>query len=101
VPTFYATTVCSALVGFFLGPLYPLAIVAISVLLPRRLHVAAIGFAAAIGGSGAAVLPFVLGAIAQARGVKVLQPFIIALMVVVLALWMGLPRFGKGSGGRQ
>jgi fucose permease len=57
--------------------------------------VSAIGFAAAFGGGGAAVLPFAVGAIAQARGVQVLQPFIIGLSGGILLLWLGLPRMPK------
>ncbi|KAK7942411.1 uncharacterized protein PG986_011524 [Apiospora aurea] len=93
VPKFIVSAVAVALQGFFLGPLFPAAIVAMSKLLPRHLHVGAIGFAAAFGGSGAAVLPFAVGAIAQAKGVQVLQPIILALLGVILVLWLGLPRF--------
>ncbi|KAK8045618.1 hypothetical protein PG993_005642 [Apiospora rasikravindrae] len=93
VPKFIVSAVAVGLQGFFLGPLFPAAIVAMSKLLPRHLHVGAIGFAAAFGGSGAAVLPFAVGAIAQAKGVQVLQPIILALLGVILVLWLGLPRF--------
>ncbi|KAK7932695.1 hypothetical protein PG985_003407 [Apiospora marii] len=95
VPQFIVSAVAVGLQGFFLGPLFPAAIVAMSKLLPRHLHVGAIGFAAAFGGSGAAILPFAVGAIAQAKGVQVLQPIILALLGVILLLWFGLPnRFG-------
>lgn len=63
--------------------------------LPRHLHVSAIGFAAALGGAGAAVFPFIVGAIAQTKGVQVLQPFILALLAVISGLWLGLPKLGK------
>ncbi|KAI0203641.1 putative MFS transporter [Astrocystis sublimbata] len=95
VPQFIVSAVAVALQGFFLGPLFPAAIVAMSKLLPHHLHVSAIGFAAAFGGSGAAVLPFAVGAIAQARGVQVLQPIILALLAAILLVWCGLPRMGK------
>lgn len=95
VPQFIVSAVAIALQGFFLGPLFPAVVVAMSKLLPRHLHVGAIGFAAAFGGSGAAVLPFAVGAIAQAKGVQVLQPIILSLLGVILMLWLGLPRFGK------
>ncbi|KAI1503502.1 MFS general substrate transporter [Biscogniauxia marginata] len=95
VPKFIVSAVAVGLQGFFLGPLFPAAIVAMSKLLPRHLHVGAIGFAAAFGGSGAAILPFAVGAIAQAQGVQVLQPVILALLGVILLLWIGLPRIGK------
>jgi len=95
VPQFYVSAVAVALQGFFLGPLFPAAIVVATRLLPRHLHVTAIGFAAAFGGGGAAVFPFGVGAIAQVKGVKVLQPIILALLAVILALWLSLPRLSK------
>jgi fucose permease len=64
-------------------------------MLPKHLHVSTIGFAAAFGGSGAAVLPFAVGAIAQAKGVKTLQPIILAFLTALLGLWLCLPRLGK------
>lgn len=95
VPQFYASAVAVSLQGFFLGPLFPAAVVMTTKLLPRHLHVSSIGFAAAFGGAGAAVLPFLVGAIAQARGVKVLQPFILGLSGAIFLLWLGLPRVSK------
>ncbi|KAB8237178.1 putative MFS transporter [Aspergillus alliaceus] len=95
VPNFYASAVAVSFQGFFLGPFFPAAVIVATKLLPRTLHVSAIGFAAAFGGGGAAVLPFVVGAIAQARGVQVLQPFIIGLSGGILLLWLGLPRMPK------
>ncbi|GIC94870.1 putative MFS transporter [Aspergillus udagawae] len=92
VPNFYVSTVAVSLQGFFLGPLFPAVVVVATKLLPRGLHVTAIGFAAAFGAGGASVLPFAVGAIAQAKGVKVLQPFVIGLLGAIMALWMGLPR---------
>ena len=95
VPQFYVSAVAVSFQGFFLGPLFPAAVVAATKLLPRHLHVSAIGFAAAFGGSGAAIFPFAVGAIAQAKGVQVLQPIILALLGVILGLWLCLPRIHK------
>ncbi|KAK5626066.1 hypothetical protein RRF57_001781 [Xylaria bambusicola] len=95
VPQFIVSAVAVGLQGFFIGPLFPAAIVAMSKLLPQHLHVGAIGFAAAFGGSGAAVLPFAVGAIAQAKGVQVLQPIILALLAAIFLVWCGLPRIEK------
>lgn len=83
------------LLGFFLGPLFPAAMVACTKLLPRHLHVSSIGFAAAFGGSGGALFPYAVGALAQAKGVGVLQPFILALLAAILGIWLCLPRIGK------
>jgi fucose permease len=98
IPNFVASAVFAGCLGFFLGPLFPAAIVVATKLLPRRLHVSAIGFAAAFGGGGAAVLPFAVGAIAQAKGVQVLQPIALALFVAILALWCLLPGGFKKRG---
>jgi fucose permease len=95
VPQFYVSAVSIALQGFFLGPLFPAAIVAAAKLLPRHLHVSSIGFAAAFGGSGSAVFPFAVGAIAQSKGVQVLQPFVLALLAAILCIWLALPRLSK------
>ncbi|KAJ5889005.1 Major facilitator superfamily domain general substrate transporter [Penicillium taxi] len=97
VPAFYASAIAVSLQGFFLGPLFPGAIVVMTKLLPRDLHVRSIGFAAALGGSGAAVFPFAVGALAQAKGVKVLQPFIIALSATIFLVWICLPRMSKAQ----
>jgi nitrate/nitrite transporter NarK len=67
-------------------------------LLPKHMHVPAIGFAAAFGGGGACVLPFGVGAIAEGSGVQVLQPVIIAMLVVAALLWAtAMPRIKKGK----
>ncbi|KAF3762733.1 MFS general substrate transporter [Cryphonectria parasitica EP155] len=95
VPQFIVSAVAIALVGFFLGPLFPAVIIAVSKSLPKHLHVSAIGFAAAFGGGGGAVLPFAVGAIAQSKGVAVLQPIVLALLAVQLMLWLALPKFSK------
>ncbi|KNB15339.1 hypothetical protein FOXG_13933 [Fusarium oxysporum f. sp. lycopersici 4287] len=58
VPNFVASVIFVMLLGFFLGPLFPAAMVAATKLLPADYHVSAIGFAAAVGGGGAAVGPF-------------------------------------------
>ncbi|KAL2801916.1 major facilitator superfamily domain-containing protein [Aspergillus granulosus] len=95
VPNFYASVVAVSIQGFFLGPMFPGAVVVATRLLPRSMHVSAIGFAAAFGASGAAVLPFAVGAVAQAKGVKVLQPFVIGLSAGITLLWCALPRMPK------
>lgn len=95
VPSFYASIITVSFQGFFLGPMFPGAVVVATRLLPRSLHVSAIGFAAAFGASGAAVLPFAVGAVAQTRGVEVLPPFGIGLSGAILVLWCGLPRMPR------
>ena len=102
VPSFVVSSIAVAFVGFFLGPLFPAVVVATTKLLPPYLHVAAIGFAAAFGGSGAAVLPFAVGAIAQSAGVKVLQPIILGLLGIAVLLWtIGMPKIKQDEGAKN
>jgi fucose permease len=95
VPSFVASAVAVAFLGFVFGPLFPAAVIMCTKLLPQRLHVAAIGFSTALGGSGGGVFPFAVGAIAQARGVQVLQPIIMALLASISVVWLLLPRVPK------
>ncbi|KAM7209577.1 Major facilitator superfamily domain containing protein [Naviculisporaceae sp. PSN 640] len=98
VPNFIASAIFVSFLGFFLGPLFPAAIVAATKLLPKGYHVSAIGFAAAFGGGGAAIFPFAVGAIAQKKGVAVLQPFVLAILVFIQLLWWCLPGGLKRGG---
>ena len=95
VPRFVVSAVAASLLGFFLGPLFPAAVVAATKLLPKHLHVAAIGFAAALGACGACLLPFAVGAIAQARGVQVLQPIVLAMLASAMGVWIIIPKLPK------
>ena len=97
VPSFAVSALAVALLGFFIGPLFPSAVVVGTKLLPERLHVVGVGFAAAVGGGGAAVLPFAVGAIAQAKGVGSLEPFVVAVLVVLLGVWWCFPRIPGGG----
>ncbi|KAK9458483.1 major facilitator superfamily domain-containing protein [Lipomyces oligophaga] len=89
--TIVGSAVGVALVGFFIGPMFPTAILAISRILPIHLHVAGVGFASAIGGAGSAVFPFITGAIAGNRGVWVLQPIALSLLIFMSLLWIVVP----------
>lgn len=95
VPDFIASSIAVSLEGFFLGPLFPAAVVATTKLLPKHLHVSALGFATAFGGCGAAIFPFMVGAIANATSVTSLQPVVLAILACSLGCWLGLPRLSK------
>lgn len=97
VPEFLVSAVAVAFLGFFLGPLFPGAVMMTAKLLPKQIHVSAIGFAMAIGGTGGTVFPFIIGAAAESKGVWVLQPIILALIAVVSVVWLLFPRLKKGE----
>ena len=95
VPKFIVSAVAVSFLGFFLGPMFPGAVMMTAKLLPKHIHVSAIGFAMAMGGTGGTVFPFAIGAIAASKGVAVLQPIILALIAVVAAVWLSFPRIQK------
>ena len=95
VPSFIASAIAVAFLGFFFGPIFPAGVVMCAKLLPKHLHVSALGAATAIAGVGGSGVPFAVGAIAQAKGVWVLQPIVMACLVVVSLLWLSLPRVKK------
>lgn len=86
------TVILMALLGFFCGPLFPSCIVCMNQLLPRELHVSAVSFVASAGQIGGAVLPFVLGALANSVGIKVYQIMVLAQLTGALAIWGFFPR---------
>ena len=64
-------------------------------LLPKELHVAAVGFMATTGQAGSAAFPFLTGAIAAPAGVQVLQPILVALLAGMAVLWGCVPRVSR------
>ncbi|PWW72835.1 hypothetical protein C7212DRAFT_285691 [Tuber magnatum] len=68
LPTFVGSSVAGCFLGFFYGPLYPLILSVLTKLLPRHLHVSAIGIGSAFGAVGSSCFPIVAGAIAQYKG---------------------------------
>lgn len=86
------SSIMIAVVGFCFGPLYPSGLVMVTRLLPKDLHVAGVSFVALVGQIGGALLPFGLGALAQALGIQVFQVVIFAQLVTTLLLWISFPR---------
>jgi fucose permease len=74
VPSLIGGGVAIALVGVLLGPMYPIALNHAGRILPRWLLTGAIGWICGFGQSGAAVVPFMTGALAGKFGIGSLQP---------------------------
>ena len=97
IPSILASAVAVAFLGMFLGPVFPSGIIMATKLLPGHLHIPSIGFSTALGGTGGAIAPFIVGAIAQAKGVGVLQPIILAMLGVLLLVWFCFPRLNHSK----
>ncbi|KAL2838632.1 major facilitator superfamily domain-containing protein [Aspergillus pseudoustus] len=96
IPNFMASAIFAAFLGFFLGPIFPCVILCLSNLLPSRMRVSAVGICSAVGASGASIIPFMVGAIAQAKGVAVLQPIVLAFLILCFIIWCFVPNSPKG-----
>jgi len=95
IPNIIANAVVVSLLGFFIAPFFPVGISVLTKLLPRELHVAAIGFTSTTGQAGSAAFPFLTGAVASKAGVKVLQPIMVGLLASMAIMWALMPRLKK------
>ncbi|PNY23548.1 Bypass of stop codon protein 6 [Tolypocladium capitatum] len=91
VPNMVGNAVAVSIVGLLLGPVYPCAAAVFMRGMPRRDALSGIGTISACGSLGGAVAPFITGLLAQAVGTYVLHPIVIALFVVMLLCWYGIP----------
>ncbi|KAL3446333.1 major facilitator superfamily domain-containing protein [Aspergillus insuetus] len=96
IPDFMASAIFAAFLGFFLGPIFPCVILCLSNLLPSHMRVSAVGICSAVGALGASIIPFMVGATAQAKGVAVLQPIVLAFLVLCFIIWCFVPNSPRG-----
>ncbi len=87
-PNEILTIVAFFLIGFSLGPIYPLTVAIIPKLVPAHLGPSAIGVLVSISIVGLAICPWIAGILAQFFGIWTLLPYTLAL--IMLALWRTL-----------
>ena len=61
VSSFVENAVATAIVGAFLGPIFPTSIVVVASMLPTQMHAGAISWITALGQTGSAIFPFITG----------------------------------------
>jgi fucose permease len=76
-----------ALLGFFLGPIFPTTMAVAPSFATGELAPTTIGVLNGVSVLGGALFPFLAGAIADAAGLWTLPPFVLALAVTQLAVW--------------
>lgn len=94
VPLIFAVVFCT---GIVVGPVYSTTITSTIGILPSKYHASGIGFICAVGGSGAAAIPFSIGAVAEASltGLKVYPLFMLGLCILLFIVWTYIiRRFG-------
>ncbi len=81
-----------ALLGFFLGPLFPTAMAVVPRLTSAPHVPTAIGAMNAVSVVGGSVLPWLAGALAGGIGIGALLPYVLALALVQLVVWRRVAR---------
>jgi len=95
VPSFTAAAISVTIIGILLGPMYPIAINHVGRVLPRHLVNGTVGWMSACGAGGSALLPLITGAIASNFGIESLQPFLLAMMIILGTVWSFMPKKRK------
>jgi fucose permease len=76
-----------ALIGFFLGPVFPTVIAVTPQLLPGRLVSTAVGLLVGASVVGGSFLPWLAGAVAEGFGLPSLLPYLLVLAVIQVGGW--------------
>jgi fucose permease len=92
VPSIAVSSVGLAVLGFFLGPVFPTTIAIVPRLVPAELVSTVIGVLAAMSLIGAAALPWAVGASAQRVGLWLLLPWTTACSVLLGLMWWRIAR---------
>ncbi|KAG1840110.1 MFS general substrate transporter [Suillus tomentosus] len=96
VPSLIGDAIVVCVIGMLLGPMYPIIVTHARRTLPRRILTGSIGWISGVGQAGSAMVPFMVGAIAQTAGMKTLQPVVIGVLGIMTGLW-ALVCYGSSS----
>lgn len=91
VPSFFGNALCAAMIGLFLGPIFPTSLSLATKILPKEVHLTALAAMSSVASIGSAVFPFLAGVLASAEGVASLQPFMCGILGVMGTLWFFFP----------
>jgi len=91
IPSLLENAVAVALIGVFLGPIYPIVMRVTGRLIPYSLVGGSVGWVTGFGQTGSAILPFITGTFASKFGVQSLQPLIVTVMGMMVGIWALVP----------
>ncbi|KAI0686005.1 MFS general substrate transporter [Cytidiella melzeri] len=95
IPSFSSTAICTALIGLVISTFYSAAIAMGGKLIPRSMHADAFSIISAVGQSGSAFWPLVIGVMSTKTGIWVVEPTVIALLGAQGACWWLVPKVGR------
>jgi fucose permease len=94
--SFLVDFIAIATCGFVMGPVYPVTVSLVTKATPHGYHPGALSLMACVGQFGSALFPFVVGSLADIYGIKVLQPVLVTLFIVMILLWQLVPSTRAG-----
>ncbi len=95
VPEKIAAGLFASLAGLFIGPIYPMMIVFLTRILPRKIRYCSLVLATAFGSSGGSAIPFLVGILSQISGTFVLHPIFLGCYVLMFLSWIFLPNIER------
>ncbi|KAJ3551881.1 hypothetical protein NM688_g4454 [Phlebia brevispora] len=95
VPDLVSTAVCTALVGLAISTFYSAAIAIGGKLIPRAMHADAFSLMSAVGQSGSALWPLVVGIMSAKKGIWVVEPTVVALLGAQAVCWWFVPKVDR------
>lgn len=97
LPYLASTAVCTALVGVAISTFYSAAITTGGRLVPRSMHADAFPLMSAVGQSGSAFWPLMVGIMSTKKGIWVVEPTVVALLGAQGICWLLVPKVGRRS----
>lgn len=101
VPGVAGVGIALALMGFFLGPIFPTTMALAPRMTNARLQSTAIGVMNAASTVGASALPWLAGAIGQSAGVWTLLPYAMTLAALQFVVWRPLATWIRRANGAE
>ncbi|KIW96745.1 uncharacterized protein Z519_02136 [Cladophialophora bantiana CBS 173.52] len=95
IPNVVGDAVLFSALGFFAGPFFPTGVSVATKLCPKAIQNTALGFIFVLAQAGGSLFPALTGLVAAHAGVKVLQPILAGLFVLVCASWWIIPKAEK------
>ncbi|KAI0092704.1 MFS general substrate transporter [Irpex rosettiformis] len=95
VPTFNSTAICTALIGLTISTFYSATIAMGGKLIPKSMHADAFSLISAVGQSGSAFWPLIVGVMSTKTGIWVVEPTVLALLGAQGACWWLVPRVDR------
>lgn len=95
VPEKIAAGLFASLAGLFIGPIYPMMIVFLTNILPRKIRFCSLVLASAFGSSGGSAVPFMVGMLSQVSGTYVLHPIFLGCYAAMFFAWILMPNIER------